>query len=151
MGALAGPGPGRGRGAVGAGGAAAGSSASISGSSSTVCGTTCIPTVTSGSMRRYKLISKKGEGTFSEVVRAQSIDDGRYHAVKCMKGRFASLQQVNELREIRALRKLSIHPNIVELREVLFDVPTGRLAMVFELLEANLYELSYLPFPPLLS
>lgn len=45
------------------------------------------------------------------------------------------------MREIQALRKLSPHPNIIHLEEVLFDEPTGRLAMVFELMEANLYDL----------
>ena len=49
--------------------------------------------------------------------------------------------KVNGLREIQALRKLSPHPNIVTLDEVLYDKPTGRLALVFELMDANLYEL----------
>lgn len=49
--------------------------------------------------------------------------------------------QVNNLREVQALRKLAPHPNIIDLEEVLFDEPTGRLAMVFELMEANLYDL----------
>lgn len=39
------------------------------------------------------------------------------------------------------MRRLSPHPNIIRLEEVLFDQPTGRLAMVFELMDANLYDL----------
>jgi renal tumor antigen len=42
----------------------------------------------------YKLISKKGEGTFSEVLKAQSTKTGRYVAIKCMKNHFDSLDQV---------------------------------------------------------
>ena len=49
--------------------------------------------------------------------------------------------QVNSLREIQAIKRLAPHPNIVKLEEVLFDPPSGRLALVFELLEGNLYEL----------
>ena len=49
--------------------------------------------------------------------------------------------QVNSLREIQAIKRLSPHPNIILLEEVLFDPPSGRLALVFELLEGNLYEL----------
>jgi hypothetical protein len=41
---------------------------------------------------------------------------------------------VNNLREIQALRRLSPHPNIINLQEVLYDQPTGRLALVFELM-----------------
>lgn len=92
-------------------------------------------------MRKYRLVAKKGEGTFSEVLKAQNVKDGRYHAIKCMKNKFESIDQVNNLREIQALRRLSPHDNIITLEEVLYDQPTGRLALVFELMDANLYEL----------
>ena len=49
--------------------------------------------------------------------------------------------QVNNLREIQALRRLSPHPGIIKLAEVLYDQPTGRLALVFELMDMNIYEL----------
>ncbi len=70
-------------------------------------------------MHKYKLISKKGEGTFSEVLKAQSIKTGEYMAIKCMKTKFDSIEQVNNLREIQALRRLSPHTHIVKLFEVL--------------------------------
>jgi renal tumor antigen len=92
-------------------------------------------------MRKYRLVAKKGEGTFSEVLKAQNVKDGKYHAIKCMKNRFETIDQVNNLREIQALRRLSPHDHIVSLEEVLYDQPTGRLALVFELMDANLYEL----------
>lgn len=91
-------------------------------------------------MHKYRLISKKGEGTFSEVLKAQAIKSGKYVAIKCMKNHFDSIDQVNNLREIQALRRLAGHPNIIKLSEVLYDEPTGRLALVFELMDMNLYE-----------
>jgi serine/threonine protein kinase len=45
----------------------------------------------------YRLVAKKGEGTFSEVLKAQSIKSGRYVAIKCMKNNFDSLDQVGVL------------------------------------------------------
>lgn len=45
-------------------------------------------------MRKYRLVSKKGEGTFSEVLKAQNVKDNKYHAIKCMKNRFDSIDQV---------------------------------------------------------
>jgi len=42
----------------------------------------------------YRLISKKGEGTFSEVLKAQSIKTGKYVAIKCMKNHFDTIEQV---------------------------------------------------------
>ncbi|CAD8095806.1 unnamed protein product [Paramecium primaurelia] len=91
-------------------------------------------------MNQYKLVGKKGEGTFSEVIKSQSFKTGNYVAIKCMKNKFTSIEQVNHLREIQALRKLSPHDHIIKLIEVLYDEPTGRLALVFELMEQNLYE-----------
>lgn len=91
-------------------------------------------------MHKYRLISKKGEGTFSEVLKAQSIKTGRHVAIKCMKNTFDSLEQVNNLREIQALRRLGGHPNVIKLAEVLYDEPTGRLALVFDLMDMNFYE-----------
>lgn len=92
-------------------------------------------------MHKYRLISKKGEGTFSEVLKAQSVKNGQYFAIKCMKNHFQSIEQVNNLREIQALKRLNPHGNIVRLQEVLFDKATGRLALVFELMDMNMYEL----------
>ena len=48
---------------------------------------------------------------------------------------------MSSLREIQAIKRLIPHPNIVKLDDVLFDPPSGRLALVFELMEGNLYEL----------
>lgn len=92
-------------------------------------------------MHKYRLIAKKGEGTFSEVLKAQSIKNGQYWAIKCMKNSFDNIDQVNNLREIQALKRLSPHPHIVTLFEVLYDGPSGHLALVFELLQMNFYEL----------
>ena len=100
----------------------------------------CVP-----ALPEYRLIGKKGEGTFSEVLKAQCIKNGKYVAIKCMKNHFDSLEQappcahlarpgpapprpfarqVNNLREIQALRRLSPHPGIIKLCEVLYDQPT---------------------------
>jgi renal tumor antigen len=70
-------------------------------------------------MHKYRLISKKGEGTFSEVLKAQSVKTGQYMAIKCMKSKFDNIDQVNNLREIQALRRLSPHVHVVKLFEVL--------------------------------
>jgi len=40
----------------------------------------------------YRLISKKGEGTFSEVLKAQYIKNHKYMAIKCMKAHFYNIE-----------------------------------------------------------
>uniref|UniRef100_A0A7S1KT74 Protein kinase domain-containing protein n=1 Tax=Percolomonas cosmopolitus TaxID=63605 RepID=A0A7S1KT74_9EUKA len=89
----------------------------------------------------YNIIGKKGEGTFSQVLKAQHIKNNKLVAIKCMKNVFKDIEQVNRLREIQALRRLSPHANIIQLLEVLYDKATGKLALVFELMDMNMYEL----------
>ena len=67
----------------------------------------------------YRLLRKKGEGSFSEVIEAIHIISKKRVAIKCMKKTFESLELVNKLREIQTLKKISPHDNIVELREIL--------------------------------
>lgn len=43
----------------------------------------------------YRLISKKGEGTFSEVLKAQSVKSNKFVAIKCMKAHFYNIEQVS--------------------------------------------------------
>lgn len=92
-------------------------------------------------MQKYQILGKKGEGAFSEVLKAQDICTKQYVAIKCMKKEFVSKEQVNKLREIQAVRRLQPHRHIVQLIEVLFNSSTRRLALVLELMDMNLYEL----------
>lgn len=92
-------------------------------------------------MQKYRILGKKGEGTFSEVLKVQDIRDGTYYACKKMKQRYESIDQVNNLREIQAMRRLSPHGNVVELKEIIFDKKNGTLALICELMDMNLYEM----------
>lgn len=73
-----------------------------------------------------------------------SLQNGKYVAIKRMKTIFRSIEQVNSLREIQALKRLANYPNIIKLYEVLYDRHTGKLALVFELMTCNLYEFGVL-------
>ncbi|XP_052769135.1 MAPK/MAK/MRK overlapping kinase-like isoform X2 [Mya arenaria] len=92
-------------------------------------------------LQKYRILGKKGEGTFSEVLKCQNIKDGSYWACKKMKQTYDSLDQVNNLREIQAMRRLANHSNILELEEVIFDKKSGTLVLILELMDMNIYEL----------
>lgn len=57
-----------------------------------------------------------------------------------MKKKFDSLEKVKKLKEIQALNILSSHENIIKMIEALYDEPSGKLALVFELMDMNMYE-----------
>lgn len=92
-------------------------------------------------LQKYRILGKKGEGTFSEVLKCQHLKEGSYWACKKMKQTYDSLEQVNNLREIQAMRRLSPHANILELQEVIFDKKSGTLVLICELMDMNIYEL----------
>ena len=56
----------------------------------------CIPTLLSSVLCRlynlffteYRVLGKKGEGTFSEVLKIQNVRDGSYFACKKMKQQY---------------------------------------------------------------
>ncbi|NXU49437.1 MOK kinase, partial [Turnix velox] len=89
----------------------------------------------------YKTVGKIGEGTFAAVMKTLSLRDRKYYACKQMKQRFESVDQVNKLREVQALRKLRPHPHILRLHEVVFDKKAGSLSLICELMDMNIYEL----------
>ncbi|KAM6204211.1 LOW QUALITY PROTEIN: MAPK/MAK/MRK overlapping kinase [Sarcoramphus papa] len=90
---------------------------------------------------KYKPVGKIGEGTFSDVLKTLSLRDGKYYAYKHTKQHFESMERVNNLREIEALRRLSTHPNTLVLHEVVFDKKAGSLSLICELTDMNIYDL----------
>ncbi|CAM1309661.1 MOK (predicted) [Pycnogonum litorale] len=90
---------------------------------------------------KYKIIGTKGEGTFGEVVKCQEVATGKCFACKIMKQTIHDREQVNRLREVQALRKLGFHPNILQLYEIIFDKRKGRLFLICELMDMNMYEM----------
>ncbi|XP_021256917.1 MAPK/MAK/MRK overlapping kinase isoform X7 [Numida meleagris] len=59
----------------------------------------------------------------------------------CRRAQDEHIEQVNNLSEIQALRRLSPHPNILMLHEVVFDKKAGCLSLICELMDMNIYEL----------
>jgi renal tumor antigen len=49
-------------------------------------------------MDQYRLESKRGDGTFSEVFMAYSLKTGKYVAIKCMKKKFETIEKVRRLK-----------------------------------------------------
>lgn len=98
---------------------------------------------------RYEIQKRVGDGTYGYVnlVRSKVAPHERY-AIKVMKKSYYSWDECMKLREIQSLKKLNNHANVVKLKEVIRENNT--LYMVFEFMEANLFELMQQrnkPFP----
>ena len=85
---------------------------------------------------KYRKLEKLGEGTYGIVYKAQNLQTGEIVAIKMIK-----LEKEDDgvpstaIREISLLKNLK-HPNVVELKEVLFS--QDKLYLVFEYLEYDL-------------
>jgi serine/threonine protein kinase len=88
----------------------------------------------------FRVVAKLGEGSFAEVFKVQSGRTGQFYAVKRLKKRYHSLDEVNRLPEVLALKAVRGHPNVIDLVDLIYDQAHGFVAMVFDLMECNLYE-----------
>ena len=89
----------------------------------------------------YNVIGALGEGAFSTVFKLQDKRTNEFYAVKRLNKTFKSLDEASRNIEVEVLRALQGHPNIVKLENVFYDAEHGSLALVFECLDVNLYEL----------
>jgi len=94
-----------------------------------------------GKKGEYAVMSKIGEGTFSEVLKVQNSRDGSLWACKRMKQRFDKVEDIQRIREIQAIRRLRKHPNVIQLAEIIYDKGSRTLYLVCELMDMNVYEL----------
>ena len=62
-------------------------------------------------MDRFKIIKPLGDGTYGSVSLFINIENGEEVAIKKMKKRFASWDEVVKLPEVRSLRSMN-HDNI---------------------------------------
>jgi serine/threonine protein kinase len=86
--------------------------------------------------QRYMRLDNIGEGTYGRVYKARETSTGELVAVKRL---FPSQEEegvsATTIREIAILKQLS-HPNIIKLKDVLFQLP--KLTLVFELCQFDL-------------
>ncbi|OHS92699.1 MAPK/MAK/MRK overlapping kinase [Tritrichomonas foetus] len=63
------------------------------------------------------------------------------YALKVMKDRFRTLEQIKNNEEIQVMQRIGYHTNIVGLQEVIFEPEKYRLTLVMDLMECNLLDM----------
>lgn len=94
-------------------------------------------------MKEYTLGKKIGEGTFSSVyiVQKTSHKPGEKYAMKIIKDKYKTLDEVQKNEEIRVMARIGAHPNIISLRDIIFEPKQSQLALVLDLMDMSLLDL----------
>uniref|UniRef100_R7VZJ2 [RNA-polymerase]-subunit kinase n=1 Tax=Aegilops tauschii TaxID=37682 RepID=R7VZJ2_AEGTA len=99
-----------------------------------------------GNLHRYIECEQIGQGTYSSVFRARSLETGRLVALK--KVRFDSVEPESVrfmAREIIVLRRLQGHPNVIGLHGLITSRSSACIYLVFEYMEHDLAGLASSP------
>ena len=110
-------------------------------------------------MEKYDIIRRLGGGSFADVFLGKEISTSDMVAIKVLKKKYRKLEQCNELREVVSLQKLCKeslssqkgYDNIIRLKDIIFEKKNGKLNLVFEYMETDLYELMKKRSPSRLS
>lgn len=91
-------------------------------------------------LKNFALISKIGEGSFSEVLKVKNKKTGKFFAAKRLTKQYASLDEVKNCAELKTLQKLEYHPNVLSLVEFVFEPEVGALTLILDLMDMSLYD-----------
>ncbi|CAD7080954.1 unnamed protein product [Hermetia illucens] len=90
--------------------------------------------------KNYNILCKIGEGSFSEVLKVQSIKTGQVFAAKRLKKMFKDDLDLLTCVELAAIKNMDHHPNVIEIIDIVCDPLPGHLTLIFELMDMSLYE-----------
>ena len=84
------------------------------------------------SLRDFVILSKIGDGSYSEVFKVKRLSDGQYYALKKVKlGKLSTKEKENALNEVRILASIE-NPNIVAYKQAFFEDASSSLCLVME-------------------
>ena len=92
-------------------------------------------------MGEYSIISQIGQGTFSSVYQVQHKATNRAFAMKVLKHKYHTMEQVEQNEELQFMQHLGCHPNVVSLHDIIYEPGPGRLSFFIDLMDQNLVEL----------
>lgn len=98
--------------------------------------------------RRYRDLKGIGRGSYGVVASANDTDGNRKVAIKKIKPMAAHTADAKHvLREVRLMRYLSAHPNIITMHDLFADIGDDELYIVMELLDSDLHRIIQSPQP----
>jgi renal tumor antigen len=91
-------------------------------------------------LNNFALISKIGEGSFSEVMKVKDKKTGKFYAAKRLTKHYVTVDEVTNCAELKTLQKLEYHPNVLSLVEFVYEPKNGALTLIFDLMDMSMYD-----------
>jgi renal tumor antigen len=91
-------------------------------------------------LQNYTLISKIGAGSFSEVLKVKDRKTGKFLAAKRLLKIYTSTEEAQNCEELKTLKKLEYHPNVLSLVEYIYEPQDGALTLIFDLMDMSMYD-----------
>ncbi|CAG9861236.1 unnamed protein product [Phyllotreta striolata] len=89
---------------------------------------------------KYRVLEKIGEGSFSDVLKCENRTTKVCYAAKRLKKNYKSEESCLMCAEIVAAQKVPFHPNILNMMEYHFDTFSGKVTLIFELMDMSMYD-----------
>lgn len=92
--------------------------------------------------RKYEMIKVLGHGAYGVVIAALNKETGQKVAIKRMDRMcYDRIDGVHALREIRLMRWLGKHPNIITLKDMMVNLADDELYIVMDLMDSDLHKI----------
>ncbi|CAH1107778.1 unnamed protein product [Psylliodes chrysocephalus] len=89
---------------------------------------------------KYRVLEKIGEGSFSDVLKCENRTTKICYAAKRLKKCYKSEANCQSCAEIVAAQKVPFHPNILNMLEYHFDSFSGKVTLIFELMDMSMHD-----------
>ena len=89
----------------------------------------------------YGLVSKLGEGTFSNVFKVNKKSTGEFFSMKIMKRKMNSLDDIYQIPEVKYAQRIGKHPNVLHVYDAIYEPQIGRFSLVYDYMETDLFSL----------
>lgn len=91
-------------------------------------------------LNHYSLLSKIGEGSFSEVYKVKDKKTGQFYAAKRLTKHFSNFDEMKNCAELKTLQRLEYHPNVLSLMDFVYESDSGALTLILDLMDMSLYD-----------
>ena len=92
-------------------------------------------------LSEYSLVTKLGEGTYSNVFKVRKNLTGEFFTIKIMRKKIKSLDEIYQLPEVKYAKQIGKHSNVLHVYDAIYEPVIGRFSIVYDYMDTDLFSL----------